>query len=104
MHYIECILIQIGFEIRFEGNMMQIQIGSNRNQIETSKFKTLNRSRIIDIYIYIYIYRKIEGIRMMTILKDGICFMLNHVDISTFSTLVDYAELCTTDLTVQNSK
>ena len=99
MHYIECILIQIGFEIRFEGNMMQIQIGSNRNQIETSKIKTLNRSRIT-----LYIYRKIEGIRMMTILKDGICFMLNHVDISTFSTLVDYAELCTTDLTVQNSK
>lgn len=49
MHYIECILIQIGFEIRIEGNMMQIQIGSNRNQIETSKIKTSNRSRIIYI-------------------------------------------------------
>ena len=45
MHYIECILIQIGFEIRIEWNMMQIQIGSNRNQIETS-----NRSRIVYIY------------------------------------------------------
>ena len=52
MHYIECILIQIGFEICIEGNMMQIQIGSNRNQIETSKIKTLNRSRITHcIYI-----------------------------------------------------
>ena len=47
MHYIECILIQIGFEICIEGNMMHIQIGSNRNQIETSKMKTLNRSRIV---------------------------------------------------------
>ena len=56
------------------------------------------------VNIDIDIHRKIEGIHMMTILKEGICFMLNHVDISTFSTLVDYAELCTTDLTVRNSK